>query len=90
VFKGIAKYYSFIHNHSKFIIFVHWILHYSCARLLAKKFKLGRIAKVFKKFGKSLTYFVEEGYKAALNKNKGKTKVVDSELFKTHFYIPKD
>lgn len=55
VFRGILNYYSFAHNYSNVVSLLNHILKQSAAKLLAAKFKLGTRAKVFAKFGPSLT-----------------------------------
>jgi len=54
VVRGILNYYSFADNRSSLGSIVR-LLHMSCARTLALKYKMRFAAKVFKKFGKALT-----------------------------------
>lgn len=54
VINGLVNYYSFVDNRSGLAWIVHG-LKVSCALTLALKYKLKRMAPVFKKFGKNLT-----------------------------------
>jgi hypothetical protein len=54
VFRGFINYYSFVHNYGKMVGFLNFTLKQSCAKLLAAKFNLGTMAKVFNKFGNYL------------------------------------
>ncbi|MEO1377321.1 MAG: group II intron reverse transcriptase/maturase, partial [Cyanobacteria bacterium J06635_10] len=51
VIRGYLNYFSFVDNYSKFVSIVKFILRHSCAKTLARKFRLYRRAAVFKKFG---------------------------------------
>lgn len=53
--RGFLNYYSFAHNHSRLVSYIEFILKQSCAKLLATKFSLNTMAKVYKKFGPNLT-----------------------------------
>jgi len=55
VMRGFLNYYSFVHNYSRVVSLLNYILKQSAAKLLAAKYKLGTRAKVFKKFGPNLT-----------------------------------
>jgi group II intron reverse transcriptase/maturase len=55
VFRGYLNYYSFVHNYSRLVSLLNFILKQSAAKLLAAKYKLGTQAKVFKKFGPRLS-----------------------------------
>jgi len=55
VFRGFINYYSFAHNHHRVVSRIGMILKQSCAKLLAAKFSLGTMSKVFKKFGPQLS-----------------------------------
>jgi group II intron reverse transcriptase/maturase len=63
--RGILNYYSCCHNRMNLWSIVRF-LHYSCALTLAKKFKLKTLAKIFRKFGRDLTYTNEKGKKFTL------------------------
>jgi len=63
--RGILNYYSCCHNRMNLWSIVRF-LHYSCALTLAKKFKLKTLAKIFRKFGRNLTYINEKGKKFTL------------------------
>lgn len=52
--RGYLNYYKFVHNHSRLASYVEYILKQSCAKLLAAKFTLGTMAKVYRKFGPGL------------------------------------
>lgn len=56
IFRGFSNYYSFVWNKGKLISKLHYFLSLSCAKLLAAKFSLGTMKRVFNKFGKDLTY----------------------------------
>jgi hypothetical protein len=71
VFRGFLNYYSFVHNYSRVVSYVGYILKQSCAKLLAAKFTLGTTIKVYKKFGKNLKSpkgisFISPSYKTTL------------------------
>jgi len=55
VFRGYINYYSFVHNDSRVVSLLNFILKQSAAKLLGAKYKLGTQAKVFKKDGPRLT-----------------------------------
>nr|YP_010836057.1 hypothetical protein QLP54_mgp09 [Phyllosticta yuccae]WGC90072.1 hypothetical protein [Phyllosticta yuccae] len=55
VLRGFLNYYNFVHNYGRLVSYVEFILKQSCAKLLATKFNLNRMAPVYKKFGSSLT-----------------------------------
>ena len=52
--RGFLNYYNFAHNYNRVASYVGFILKQSCAKLLAAKFSLGTMAKVYKKFGENL------------------------------------
>jgi group II intron reverse transcriptase/maturase len=54
VYNGLANYYSFAHNFNKVFPWVHYVLKFSCAKLLAAKYEHGSISVTFKKFGYNL------------------------------------
>lgn len=54
IVRGIVNYYSFADNRSSLGSIVR-LLHMSCARTLALKYKLRHVAKAYKQFGKLLT-----------------------------------
>lgn len=54
VLRGYLNYYSFAANYGNLVSIIRYILWKSCALTLAIKYKLKRIAKVIKKFGKNL------------------------------------
>lgn len=58
VLQGLVNYYSFAVNRCR-LHFIQFILQHSCAKLLARKLKIGSRAKVFKKFGESLRIYEE-------------------------------
>lgn len=76
VFRGFINYYSFVHNYSRLVSYVGYILKQSCAKLLAAKFTLNKTIKAYKKFGKDLRSpkgikFISPKYKTTLEfKNK--------------------
>ena len=55
VFRGYLNYYKFAHNYPRVASRVGYILKESCAKLLATKYSLGTMAKVYNKFGPSMT-----------------------------------
>ena len=54
VLRGYLNYYNFAHNYGRVASKVEFILKASCAKLLAAKYKLGTMGKVFEKFGPKL------------------------------------
>lgn len=71
VIRGFLNYYSFTHNYPRLVSYVVFILKQSCAKLLATKFNLGTMAKVYKKFGPGLagpkgTAILKPSYKITL------------------------
>jgi hypothetical protein len=54
VLRGYLNYYNFAHNYGRVASRTEFILKASCAKLLAAKFKLGTMSKVFEKFGPKL------------------------------------
>lgn len=55
VINGYINYYSFVDNYHAFHTIVNFILRHSCAKTLARKFRLGSRAAAFKKFGSALS-----------------------------------
>jgi len=55
VARGFMNYYSFVDNYSSIASVVNFTLLHSCAKTLARKFKLDSRASVFAKFGNKLT-----------------------------------
>lgn len=53
--RGYLNYYNFVHNYGRLVSYLNFTLKQSCAKLLATKFTMGTMAKVFKKFGPLLT-----------------------------------
>lgn len=51
VIRGYLNYFSFVDNYSNFVSIVKFILRHSCAKTLARKFRLYTRAAAFKKFG---------------------------------------
>lgn len=49
--RGILNYYKFVHNYGNLVSRVQYELKQSCAKLLAAKYSLGTMSKVFSKFG---------------------------------------
>ena len=71
VLRGFLNYYSFVHNYARLVSYVEYILKQSCAKLLATKFSLGRMAQVYKKYGNNLAgpkgkSFYKPSYKMSL------------------------
>lgn len=56
VLRGYLNYFSFVHNYSRLGWYLYYILHSSCAKLLAAKYSMRSQRKVIRKFGKDLTY----------------------------------
>jgi group II intron reverse transcriptase/maturase len=71
VYRGYSNYYSFVHNRSKFIGVVHYILKGSCLRLLAAKYSTSS-RKLIQRYGKDLrgvgAAFVDPDYKTDPNR----------------------
>jgi group II intron reverse transcriptase/maturase len=55
VANGLYNYYSFVDNCAQFHILINFFLLHSCAKTIARKYKLETRAKAFKKFGRELT-----------------------------------
>ena len=71
VLRGFLNYYSFVHNYGRLVSYIEFILKQSCAKLLATKFNLLRMAPVYKKFAGRLTgpkgvSFYKPSYKMTL------------------------
>lgn len=60
IINGLLNYYSFVDNLSKFHQIIGYILRHSCAKTLARKFRLKSRARAFKKFGKNLSVRVSK------------------------------
>ena len=60
IYRQLLNHYNQSLNYNQFVAKVHYILKYSCALTFASKLKLGTLKKVFKKFGKNLTVFLDE------------------------------
>uniref|UniRef100_Q33759 Orf785 protein n=1 Tax=Allomyces macrogynus TaxID=28583 RepID=Q33759_ALLMA len=54
IINGFLSYYSFVDNLNAFHLIINYILVHSCAKTLARKFRLGSRAGAFKKFGGDL------------------------------------
>jgi hypothetical protein len=54
VIRGLNNFYSFADNRARLKL-IQYILHHSCAALLARKLNMTSRASVFKKFGSNLT-----------------------------------
>ena len=54
IINGYLNYYSFVDNYHRFHTIINYILKHSCAKTLARKFRLGTRAGAFKKFGPNL------------------------------------
>ena len=59
----LLNYYKQASNYKHFAVKIHHILKYSCALTFASKLKLKTLKKVFKKFGKNLTVFIDKDKK---------------------------
>uniref|UniRef100_A0AAU8L2S0 Domain X domain-containing protein n=1 Tax=Bryozoa sp. TaxID=2813608 RepID=A0AAU8L2S0_9BILA len=55
ILKNVYDEYSFVDNSSKLGMMAEWLLRKSCARLLASKFKLKRVTRVYKMFGVNMS-----------------------------------
>lgn len=56
VLRGLINYYGFVHNYGSFSGYCYMILKFSCAKLLAAKFSVGTMKKIFSKYGTNLTF----------------------------------
>lgn len=61
VLRGYLNYYSFAHNYGEMAATTEFTLKQSCAKLLAAKFTLKTMSKVFQKFGPNLQAPTTEG-----------------------------
>ena len=72
VLRGFQNYYSFAHNFGSLTSLLNNILKQSCAKLLATKFRLSTMAKVYEKFGPQMETndgnysFMKPSYKITL------------------------
>ena len=88
VLRGIQNYYSFTHNVGSLTSLLNNILKQSCAKLLATKFRLQTMAKVYEKFGPQMETtngehsFIKPSYKITL-KFKKKVSPIVKGLFGT-------
>jgi len=64
VLRGYIHYYKFVHNYGRLVSYIQFILKQSCAKLLATKYTLGTMSKVYKKLGSNLNGFIKPSYKA--------------------------
>jgi len=55
VINGLLQYYGFVHNKYSFHTIINYFIKHSCAKTLARKYRLGTRAAAFKKFGSLLT-----------------------------------
>lgn len=78
VLRGLINYYGFVNNYGRFAGYTYMTLKFSCAKLLAAKFKMSSMKKVFSKFGPDLTTIVP-------GKEKGKEKIYS--IFKPSYKI---
>lgn len=80
VARGISQYYSFAANYGRLTSYLILILKRSCAKLLAAKFTLKTMAKVYKRFGSDLasprgykfiklSYTADKNFKRGVNAN---------------------
>lgn len=56
----LCNYYFIAINYNQFVNRIHYILKYSCAFTFTLKLKLKKIKKIWKKFGKNLTIFLNK------------------------------
>lgn len=54
VLNGFLNYYKFVHNYGRLVSRLFYELRFSCAKLLAAKYTLRTVARVFEKFGSNL------------------------------------
>jgi group II intron reverse transcriptase/maturase len=54
IINGLINYYSFVDNYHELHLLINFILRHSCAKTLARKFRLGSRAGAFKMFGDKL------------------------------------
>jgi len=62
VLQGLVNFYSFADNRPR-MQFLQFIIQHSCAKLIARKFKLHSRAQVFKKYGNKIQVTDREGSK---------------------------
>nr|YP_009488807.1 hypothetical protein [Grateloupia filicina]AWD77488.1 hypothetical protein [Grateloupia filicina] len=80
--QNLFSYYSMASNYKQLAGRIHYILKYSCALTFASKLKLKTLKKVFKKFGRDLTVFVDEEKKRRISYPKHNEKA-DTKFFKS-------
>ena len=80
--QDLLNYYSMASNYKQLAGRIHYILKYSCALTFASKLKLKTLKKVFKKFGRDLTVFVDEERKRRISYPKYNKKV-NTKFFKS-------
>ena len=68
VLRGYLNYYNFAHNYPRVASLVTFLLKSSCAKLLAAKYSMGTMSKVFSRFGNNLSTTHKDA--------KGKEKVI--------------
>jgi len=82
IIRGLLNYYSFVNNIYDFHKIIQMIIRPSCAKTLARKFKLSSRAAVYKKFGPLLTVKVgKKTYNLDIPKS-----LIMSGKFKINFY----
>ena len=59
VIRGVQNYYAFSRNRAD-VARIGWLIKESCALTLARKFKLKTLGKAFERFGKNLSYKINE------------------------------
>ena len=57
--RELFNYYSQASNYNRLVTRIHYVLKYSCALTFASKLGLKTLKKVFKRFGKDLTVFID-------------------------------
>jgi group II intron reverse transcriptase/maturase len=90
VLRGIINYYGFVHNYSGFSGFIYMTLKQSCAKLLAAKFKLNTMKKVYQKFSGDLVFKSPNGrvvsfYKPSWKLDPNRFQIKASPIIPTFF-----
>jgi len=80
IINGFLNYYSFVDNYHDFHTLINFILRHSCAKTLARKFRLGSRAGAFKKFGGRLATQDEKPMGLNIPKSYTKTKAFKAHL----------